>query len=318
MSNLFEKINDLNARGEKHSNTGDYDAAEWMYNLALANIMQHPLNSDYEAVARAGKAYILRRRVADREGSLQELDTVLKATEGNTTFFGRARVLEERSLLFRYTARQGDEQIVDLEQSLADGKNSTEQYVKARENTVTEIAPKTEIQNRLWRMYGVTAVTAAALADKRPDKASEYLETAERLAKSELTERLTAGEASGKAISNAYHTVADVLIQKAAFDPSVYDNAKRHIAWASELSQNPMIKSVHEFKRMMLEYNAHPDDKAEIGSHMRRVLTTQTLRQNPKSQWDKGVKERLRERMERVAAHLSDGFPEAVAQFYAT
>jgi tetratricopeptide (TPR) repeat protein len=258
-------INDLNQTGLELSEGAERDLNE-AQNLHLGAHAVFKsfetklgLNLDYMAFSAANMAYCLRQKGL-RDAAMEVLTTAFDAyekriTEDNDSQCGFARLLEETGLVRRFNTNPEDP-FTDLQQGLNEEEMAAASYEEALESPDIEIISKEEITNRLNRTYGLVSMVALELArlGDTNEEVNHFKQTALKYCEKEVTGRESAGENSGQALANAYHTMAVVNT-----DLENFVEAGENLDKVEKLTTSERTKATLPFRRAWLSYKANEE-----------------------------------------------------------
>lgn len=253
------------------------------------------------------------------DGAFKDAQNIFDSGEFGETFFGRARILEEKGLVVRYSPFEKDI-LSDLTFSLELLEHAAGMYADALRNAENEIVGSADINSRLLRTTGIIAAVCPEIAENiEGPEIKKYLDKGLQYALKELDSRLKAGETEGFNLANAYHTRAVVLtgmVGAKEYYPNtdaLYELAKKDISKAKALLPDSMVSSLLDFKQAWLEFRHNPKNTPKIEKYLNEALFAQ---KDESKKWDKGVKDKFKDKVFTLATHLGGNYMGRVKEMY--
>ncbi|MBI2130009.1 hypothetical protein HYU07_07325 [Candidatus Woesearchaeota archaeon] len=312
LSDIIKDIERLNKEGIKltfSSLPNRYDLAIHKHREAANIAINTNINPDHYAVSVANMAFALRHRDNDGKGVLRLLEEVLDKINVNKSYFGTARVLEEKGLVIRHDKERTVETLKD---GLVVIEECLSFYERALTNSKNEIAKEEVIRNRLFRTLGIASTIASEIASKHK-RLKAYNKCAVSYANEELEMRLENGETKGQDLVNAYHTVGAAITEIVSGKTKLYYDAKKNLTKAQEIAENPLVRSVLNLRFGWLEYKAGPGNMKLIKMHVDAVLADQDKNA---TKWTSAVKDVLKDKMFALGRRLGKDYIEKIQNMY--
>lgn len=313
LSDIIKKIETLNEEGIKltfSSEPNRFDLAIPKHAEAANIAINTNINPDYYAVSMANMAYALRHRDNDSTKVLSLLEKVFDKINTNKSYFGTARVLEEKGLVICHDKERTVETLmgglVIIEECLS-------LYERALVNSKKEIVRKEVIRNRLFRTEGIASTIASGIALKDEKVKETYNKRAIFYAEKELEMRLENGETKGHDLMNAYHTLGAAMAEMVSGKTKLYYDAKKNLTNAQKLTEIPLVRSVLKLRVGWLEYKADPSNMKVIKGYVDAILADQDKNA---TKWTSAVKDVLKDKMFALGKHLGKDHIEKIQNMY--